>query len=68
MAWLGGDGCQHCGLPLSGTEADTCGRCLADPPKLERIRAAVAYDEIPRSIALNLKYGRKVGLASTMAR
>lgn len=68
MAWLGGDGCQHCGLPLSGTEADTCGRCLADPPKLERIRAAVAYDEMPRSIALNLKYGRKVGLATTMAR
>jgi len=68
MDWLGNEGCQHCGLPLSGTEADTCGRCLAEPPKLERVRAAVAYDELPRSIALNLKYGRKVGLARTMAR
>ena len=68
MEWLGNDGCQRCGLPLSGTEADTCGRCLADPPKLDRIRAAVAYDELPRSIALNLKYGRKVGLSRTMAR
>ena len=68
MDWLGNEGCQRCGLPLVGTEADTCARCLADPPKLDRIRAAVAYDELPRSIALRLKYGRKVGLARTMAR
>ena len=32
------------------------------------MRAAVAYDELPRSIALRLKYGRKVALARTMAR
>lgn len=68
MEWLGNDGCGHSGLPLLGTEVDTCGRCLAEPPKLHRIRAAVAYDELPRTIALNLKYGRKVGLARTMAR
>jgi ComF family protein len=68
MEWLGNAGCQRCGLPLAGTEIDMCGRCLADPPKLDRIRAAVAYDDLPRSIALRLKYGRKVGLARTMAR
>lgn len=68
MEWLGNEGCGLCGLPLTGTEADTCGRCLAEPPKLHRIRAAVAYDDLPRAIALNLKYGRKVGLARTMAR
>lgn len=68
MEWLGNEGCHRCGLPLSGTETDTCGRCLAEPPKLHRIRAAVAYDDLPRAIALNLKYGRKVGLARTMAR
>jgi ComF family protein len=68
MDWLGNSGCQHCGLPLAGTEAETCGRCLADPPKLDRMRAAVAYDDLPRSIALRLKYGRKVALARTMAR
>jgi ComF family protein len=39
-----------------------------DPPKLDRIRAAVAYGDLPRAIALRLKYGRKVGLARTMAR
>ena len=68
IEWLGQSGCGRCGLPLAGTEIDTCGRCLADPPKLDRMRAAVAYDDLPRSIALKLKYGRKVGLARTMAR
>jgi ComF family protein len=68
MEWLGNAGCQRCGLPLAGTEADHCARCLADPPKLDRMRAVVAYDEIPRSIVLRLKYGRKVALARTMAR
>ncbi|MFL6788669.1 MAG: ComF family protein [Sphingomicrobium sp.] len=68
MEWLGNGGCHCCGLPLAGTEIETCGRCLAEPPKLDRIRAAVAYDDLPRSIALRLKYGRKVALARTMAR
>lgn len=68
IEWLGNSGCKRCGLPLAGTEIETCGRCLAQPPKLERIRAAVVYDELPRSIALKLKYGRKVALARTMAR
>ncbi len=68
LEWLGNAGCNRCGLPLAGTEIDICGRCLADPPTVERMRAAVAYDEVPRSIALKLKYGRKVALARTMAR
>jgi len=61
-------GCERCGLPLKGTEAETCGACLAQPPRLDRIRAAVAYDDISRSIALRLKYGRKIALARTMSR
>lgn len=68
MDWLGNSGCQRCGLPLAGTEVETCGRCLAGPPNLDRMRAAVAYDDLPRSIALRLKYGRKVALARTMSR
>ena len=68
MEWLGTSGCRTCGLPLAATDADTCGRCLADPPPLDRMRAAVAYDDRSRSIVLRLKYGRKVALARTMAR
>jgi ComF family protein len=61
-------GCVRCGLPLQTTEAETCGACLAHPPRLDRIRAAVGYDDISRSIALRLKYGRKTALARTMSR
>ncbi len=68
IEWLGDRGCQCCGLPLQGTEAEQCARCLAAPPPLERMRAAVAYGDLPRAIALKLKYGRKVALARTMAR
>lgn len=68
LDWIGQGGCDRCGLPLAATEAEQCGRCLAEPPGLDRIRAALAYDELPRQVALKLKYGRKVGLARTMAR
>ena len=68
LEWLGNGGCQHCGLPLASTEIDMCGRCLSDPPRIDRIRAAVAYDDMSRSIVLRLKYGRKVAFARTMAR
>lgn len=61
-------GCVRCGLPLKGTDAETCAACLTRPPRLDRIRAAVGYDEISRSIALRLKYGRKTALARTMSR
>lgn len=68
IEFLGSGGCSVCGLPLEGTEIDSCGRCLARPPRLQRMRAATAYGEISRSIAMRLKYGRKVALGRTMAR
>jgi ComF family protein len=68
LQFLREGGCLTCGLPLEATDAQTCGACLARPPRLDRIRAAVAYDDISRSIALRLKYGRKVALARTMSR
>jgi ComF family protein len=66
--FLGYNGCSTCGLPLEATEADECGVCIAKPPRIHRTRSAVAYDELSRSIAIRLKYGRKVALARTMAR
>ena len=55
-------------MPLQATDAETCGACLAKPPRIARTRAAVAYGELPRSLAIRLKYGRKVAIARTMAR
>lgn len=47
---------------------DICAVCLARPPRIARTRAAVAYGELSRSLAIRLKYGRKVAIAKTMAR
>lgn len=68
IEFLGDSGCSTCGLPLQGTEATSCGACLAKPPRIARTRAAVAYDELSRGLAIRLKYGRKVAIARTMAR
>lgn len=68
LDFLGDKGCEQCGLPLEATAAQSCGRCLAAPPPLDRMRAAVAYGPLSRAIALKLKYGRKIALARTMAR
>jgi len=68
LDWLGSGGCERCGIPLEATDAKLCARCLAAPPPLDRMRAAVAYGPLSRVIALKLKYGRKVALARTMAR
>jgi ComF family protein len=68
IEFLGHSGCSTCGVPLQATEQATCAACLARPPRIERTRAAVAYDELSRSLAIRLKYGRKVAIARTMAR
>ena len=68
IEFLGDSGCAICGLPLEGTDIDQCAPCMAKPPRIARTRAAVAYGEIPRLVAIRLKYGRKVALAKAMAR
>lgn len=60
-------GCDGCGLPLAPGEEGSCTACTADRGPLHRMRAALAYGDIPRSIAMRLKYGRKIALARTMA-
>jgi predicted amidophosphoribosyltransferase len=69
LRFLGDPACSRCGLPFeydvgAGTE---CGACLADPPRFDRLRAAVAYGEVPRAVALKLKYAGRPGVAETMA-
>ena len=66
LEWLRG-GCARCGLPLEAGDTEECGRCIAAQPPFERMRSAVAYGELPKILVTRLKYGRKVGLARTMA-
>jgi ComF family protein len=70
LRFLGDPCCARCGLPFehgsdSGAE---CGRCLADPPRFDRLRAAVAYGEIARRVALKLKYSGRPAVAETLGR
>jgi ComF family protein len=66
--FLGEGGCSTCGMPLQATEQTSCGVCLAREPRIARSRAAVAYGDLARGLAIGLKYGRKVAIARTMAR
>jgi ComF family protein len=70
LTFLGEPCCTRCALPFDyeAGEAVECGACLADPPAFDRLRAAVAYGEISRKVALKLKYGGRPGVAETMAR
>ncbi len=70
LDFLAGPSCATCGAPLALVEGpdSRCEPCLARPPALDGMRAAVAYDAVPRRIALRLKHGRRPGLAETIAR
>jgi ComF family protein len=69
LAFLGEPCCARCGLPFEygGEEEAECGRCLAEPPPFDRLRAAVAYGDVSRRVALKLKYSGRPGLAGTLA-
>jgi len=70
LIFLGEPCCAVCALPFDyGEGAERiCAGCAAHPPRFDRMRAAVAYGDIPRQVALKLKYGGRPGVAETMAR
>jgi ComF family protein len=70
LEFLVGPACATCGEPFEidpGPDA-RCGACLADPPAMDGLRAAVSYGPIARALALRLKYGGRPGVARTLAR
>ncbi|HEV2866169.1 MAG TPA: ComF family protein [Allosphingosinicella sp.] len=70
LVFLGEPCCARCAMPFEfeqGADA-VCGACLAHPPAFDRVRAAVAYGDIPRKVALRLKYGGRPGIAETIGR
>lgn len=70
LTFLGEPCCDTCGHPFEygARDDDQCGRCLADPPRFDRLRAAVAYGDVARRVALKLKYSGRPGVAETLAR
>jgi ComF family protein len=67
LTFLGEPCCARCGLPFAFAGEGLCGGCLAEPPAFDRLRAAVAYGEVSRRVALRLKYSGRPGLAATLA-
>lgn len=70
MRFLGDPCCARCGVPFEHDmgEGAECGSCLADPPPFDSARAVLAYGDVARSVALRLKYGRRIGLARLIGR
>lgn len=70
MEFLGEPCCARCGVPFAYELGDgaECGVCLADPPPWDSARAVLAYGDVARTVALRLKYGRRIGLARLIAR
>lgn len=67
--WLGDSGCRTCGTRLEGVPIDgDCAACHAQPPRIARARAVVAYADPVRSPVLRLKHNRRIALARMMGR
>lgn len=70
LRFVGPPWCAACRAPFDydrGADA-LCAACLIEPPGHDGTRAAVAYGPVARTVALRLKYGRRIGLAETVAR
>jgi len=70
LVFLGPPWCAACHTPFEFDrgEATLCGECLARPPVHDGVRAAVAYGDVAKAVALKLKYGGRMAAAATMAR
>jgi ComF family protein len=70
LRFLGPPWCAGCQLPFPFDRGEDalCAECLADPPPHDGVRAAVAYGEVAREVALKLKYSGRLACAATMAR
>ncbi len=67
LEFLTGEGCALCNIPMAGPEGMICAACLERPPRHDGVRTAVAYGDVASTMALQLKYGRRTGVARTMA-
>ena len=70
LRFIGPPWCAGCRAPFEvelGPGA-RCDECRVRPPRHAGVSAAVAYGETARRLALGLKYGRRMGVADTMAR
>lgn len=70
LDFLIGPACARCDVPFEMPQGEgaLCGNCLTELPPYSRVHAALAYGDVSRTIAIRLKYGRRLGFAKLMAR
>lgn len=70
LHFLAGPCCACCGLPFDiDLPPDTlCAACEASPPRYDRARAVLAYDDFSKSLLLSLKHGDRTDLAPLLGR
>ncbi|MCB9947377.1 MAG: ComF family protein [Rhodospirillaceae bacterium] len=61
--------CACCGWPFDYAMAEgaVCGACTATPPRFDRARAAIAYDDGSRAMVLGFKHGDQTHAAAAFA-
>jgi len=65
LPWLQGHACSQCAQPLS--IPGLCGRCLADPPRYDRVHAACRYAYPLDGLIQQAKYGGRLHLMRSLA-
>lgn len=70
LAFLGPPWCAVCHAPFDQDrgEGALCARCMEHPPRHDGVRAAVAYGDVARALAVRLKHGGRTGIAVLIAR
>ncbi|WEK42474.1 MAG: ComF family protein [Candidatus Sphingomonas colombiensis] len=70
LRFIGPPWCAACNAPFEFARGDgaQCAGCIANPPRHRGVRAAVAYGDVARILALKLKYGGRAAYAETIAR
>ncbi len=70
LDFLGPPWCATCCAPfeIDRGPAAQCAACLDRPPVHAGARAAVAYGDVAKTVALRLKYGGRLAFATTAAR
>jgi ComF family protein len=70
LRFIGPPCCSRCGLPFEfATPGETaCGACLAAPPRFERARSVLVYDDASRPLILGFKHADRTHGAPAFGR
>lgn len=62
--------CARCGAPfqIDYGEGAVCAACIADPPSIDRVRAAVVFDDASASLISSFKFSDRTELALAFSR